>query len=223
MNVALLIQRQSMLLFLPDRDAPVTCPIPTTVIHDLEVLNEAELETLMGKIMPPQALKSQTQAILLLDDTICFTYRLEPAKEEEMKKTLLNDVPFLHVASTTISSGAESIFVTTNQDLYESVARALEAKKYSVIGVYPWASLQYLQIVKAGEAFSAATTKRLFDATATLRPVAFPYKHEVNVDVLPVTVTKSPERARSKKGWVIFISIALLYIVVMLIIVVLRR
>lgn len=215
MNVLVFIQRQGVQLYYMDQQAPIACVLPPSTMRDLEIINEKELESFLAKALRPVSPKSQMQAILLLDDAVCFSSALEAGKEDEIKKTLINDVPFLRVANTTVTLTTGSLFVTTNQDLYESIARVLEARMYSVIGVYPWVAIQQLQILKPGEVVGTQFVKRLFDAVSSLKQVAFSYHNQFVPPVVPATYLKPAATQTSRIGWSIFLSVALVYILVM--------
>ena len=215
MNVLVFIQRQGVQLYYMDQEAPIACVLPSSTMRDLEIINEKELESFLAKTLRPVSPKSQMQAILLLDDAVCFSSALEAGKEDEIKKTLINDVPFLRVANTTVTLTTGSLFVTTNQDLYESIARVLEARMYSVIGVYPWVAIQQLQILKSGETVGASFVKRLFDAVSSLKQVAFSYHNQFVPPAMPETHRKPAAAQTSRIGWIVFLSLALVYIFVM--------
>lgn len=223
MNVLVFIQRQGVQLYYMDQEAPIVCVLPPSIMRDLEIINEKELESFLGKALRPVSPKFQMQAILLLDDAVCFSSALEAGKEDEIKKTLINDVPFLRVASTTVTLTTGSLFVTTNQDLYESIARVLEARMYSVIGVYPWVAIQQLQILKPGEAVGTPFVKRLFDAVSSLKQVAFSYQNQFAPSAMTAMQAKPAVTQTSRIGWIIFISVAFVYVLIMVVIVFVSR
>ena len=86
MNVLVFIQRQGVQLYYMDQQAPIACVLPPSTMRDLEIINEKELESFLAKALRPVSPKSQMQAILLLDDAVCFSSALEAGKEDEIKK-----------------------------------------------------------------------------------------------------------------------------------------
>lgn len=211
MNVLVLIQRQSIQIYYPDRDTPVAVMVPLTAMRDVEILNEKDLDTVLSGVLRPVPPKSVMQTIVLIDDAICFSTPLEAGREEEMKKILINDVPFLHSASTIIPQSTGALFVITNQDLYDSVGRVLEGHGYSILGVYPWSVVSHLAAIKSGEGFGTVAIKRLFDAVTSLKQVSFVY-HNQTAPIAPSIM--SDGRATPKKlskGWIIFLSVAVVY------------
>lgn len=211
MNVLVLIQRQSIQIYYPDRDTPVAAMVPLTVLRDLEVLNEKDLDTILSSVLRPVTPKIGMQTMVLIDDAICFSTLLEPGREEEMKKILINDVPFLHTASAIIPQSTGSLFITTNQDLYDSIGRVLESHGYSIIGVYPWLAVLHVEAIKSGEGFGPVAIRRLFDGVASLKQVSFTYHNQL---ITPVSIPAIDGKKIDKKnytGWIIFLSIALVY------------
>lgn len=85
MNVLVFIQRQGVQLYYMDQQAPIACVLPPSTMRDLEIINEKELESFLAKALRPVSPKSQMQAILLLDDAVCFSSALEAGKEDEIK------------------------------------------------------------------------------------------------------------------------------------------
>ena len=223
MNVLVFIQRQGVQLYYMDQDAPIACVLPPSIMRDLEIINEKELENFFAAVLRPVSPNTQMQAVLLLDEAVCFSSLLEAGKEDEIKKRLINDVPFLHVANITIPVTAGSLFVTTNQDLYESIARVLEGRKYSVIGVYPLVAMQQFQIIKSGEMFGVTVVKRLFDAVSSLKQVAFSYQNQFVPSVMTAMQAKPAVTQTSRIGWIIFISVAFVYVLIMVVIVFVSR
>lgn len=216
MNILVLIQRQSMQVYYPDRDTPIACMVPPAVVRDVEVVNEKELDTVLSGVLRPAPNKSVMPTIILIDDSICFSSFLEVGREEEMKKKLVNDVPFLHIASTVLPLDAGQLFVMTNQDLYESVGRILESHGHTIVGVYPWSAVAHVQAIKSGEGFGPIVIKRLFDAVSDLKHVSFVYHNQVSV---PLSSAPADGHAHTKKlpvGWIIFLGLALVYVLVMI-------
>lgn len=211
MNVLVLIQRQSVQVYYPDRDTPAAAMVPLTVVRDVEVLNEKELDTILSGVLRPVTPKVVMQTMVLIDDAICFSTPLEAGREEEMKKALMNDVPFLHSAGTTIPQSTGTLFVITNQDLYESIGRILEGHGYTIVGVYPWTVVSHLSVVKSGEGFGAAAIKRLFDAVTSLKQMSFVYHNQVAPVAAPVVPDGRASPKKLSKGWIIFLSVAMAY------------
>lgn len=211
MNVLVLIQRQSLQIYYSDHDTPTAVMIPQTMVQDLEVINEKELDTLLAGVLLPVTPKTPMSALLLIDDAVCFSVPLEVGKEEEAKKALINDVPFLHVANVTIPFEKNPLFVTTNQNLYESIGRVFEAHGYSILGVYPWHVVGYLQLTKSGEAFGSGSVKRLFESIGGIRQTSFPYHNQEKSLALDPVVGGQVKPKKLSVGWIIFISLAILY------------
>lgn len=223
MNVLILIKRQSLQLFYSDRKLPVECVVPETAMKDLEITNEKELDLVLTKYLLPVPAKMVTQTILLLDNDICFSAKLEQGREEEIKKAQLESSPFLHVVSTTFSVEGNAIFITTNQDLIQSIGRVLESHRYAILAVCPWHVVQYAKVVAPGETFNAASMKRLFDSADSIKQLGFPYQNEVLVAIPQELLTKKVPNKKISKGWIIFLSVAGVWVVVMIIWLLIRR
>jgi hypothetical protein len=175
MNILVLIQRRSLIFYYSNRNQPLPCAIPETVMNDLEILNEQELHTIVGKYIPPVDPKAPTQAMLLLNDETCFSSWLEAGKEDEVKKTMIEAAPFTHTEGIAIPLDPHTLFITTNKDLYTAIGRALESYHCMIVGVYPWVIANYSKAIKEGEPFSSVVVERLFEAQARIKECSFPY------------------------------------------------
>lgn len=215
-STLLLIQRQSLQLFISDKAAPVAVMVPESVIRDMEVVSEMGLVALFKQILPVVDVHIQAQITIIISEDLCFVAPFVAEKIEETQTKLQNESPFAHVAITTVMTPTTPVVVSTNQELYEAVGRVLEANHYVISGVYPWRALQLGEMAKPNAVFDVAATKRICESLSTYKSAAFEYKTVAPVVVVN-SVTQSP--AAKKKlpiGWIIFGVTALLYAAVML-------
>jgi len=212
----------SLQIYYSDRRDPVVCMVPDTILKDLDIVNEKEFDALVSKYLLPVPVKSTVQTILLLDNDICFSTKLEAGKEEEIKKNHLDDSPFLHVVSTSFTVEGTSLFITANQDLIQSVGRVLESHRYVILAVCPWQIVQYAKVVAQGEVFNATSIKRLFDGAESIKQLGFLYEKQSPVTSI-VDTQKKPSPKKLSKGLIVFIGIAVVYLIGMLVWLILRK
>jgi hypothetical protein len=215
MAALLLVNRNSLMWFDADGDAPVHCELTAEAIQDLEVVNEDVLASSIGACFPKPAKDKKTPVIVVLSDEVCFSQTLVPQKESEITKAFSGFVPFAHVVMTTVTINKSKVLYAVNQDMYEAIGHGLTRGGFSVVGVIPWAALVAAGVSVHGE-LDKQTVKRAYDAWNSLKSVSFPF--EQKTVVLPVTAVPT-EQAKKKFpiGWVIFGVLALVYAIVMLV------
>lgn len=212
----LLVQRQSLQLFISDHPAPVAVMVPETVIRDMEVVNEEELMLLLKKVLPVVNTHTQSPIAMVISEDLCFVAPYDAAHPEEVVLKLQNESPFAHVAIATVLTPTTPVVVSTNQELYEAIGRVLEASHYTISGVYPWRALQLGEMAKPNAVFDIAAAKRFCESPSVYKGSAFEYKTAVPL-VTPVPVASGVTvKKKLPLGWLIFGTAALLYAGVML-------
>jgi len=215
MNILVFIQRRSLLFYYSNRNQPVQCIVPETVMNDLEILNEQELHELFKRYIPPKDPKVQTQVILLLSDDVCFSSWLEAGKEEQVKKTTVENAPFARIESVTIPFDQHMLYIITNQDLYGIIGHELETYNCSIIGIYPWVIAKYGKLLNDGGVFDSTVVKKIFEAHSHLKAYSFSYLSSQTPSIID-TQNKTEQAKKSiPTGWIIFILFTFLYIVAM--------
>lgn len=214
MSVLLVHRRSSLLCYFSDRDGGMSMPIPPEAMSDMEILKEdlylQVVSAIASKIHAP------TGAILVLADDMCYFSQTTVEKLDEVKKQLIDDTPFSHVETTVVRNANQVFVIATNADLYEAAVKAFSEKGITISMVLPWSALVVHKVVLTGE-IDRVTVKRVTDASQVLRASAFPLVEHEKQTILPTqehaVVTK---RKSIPTGWIIFISIALVYSVVMI-------
>ncbi len=212
----LLVQRQSLQLFISDRATPVAVMVPETTIRDMEVVNENELTALLRKVLPVASPHVQPQITIIISEDLCFVAPYDAQHPEEVALKLQNESPFAHVAIATVLTQVTPVVIATNQELYETIGRVLESCHYTVSGVYPWRALQLGEMAKPNSVFDIAATKRFCESPAVYRGTAFEYKTTVPLMTSTVVTAGVSVKKKFPVGWFVFGALALLYAGVML-------
>lgn len=215
-STLLLIQRQSLQLFISDHPAPVAVMVPETVIRDMEVINEEELSLLLKKVLPSANAHTQSQITMVMSEDLCFVAPYDVTHAEEVVAKLQNESPFVHVAIAKVLTPTTPVVVSTNQELYETIGRVLESCHYAISGVYPWRALQLGELAKPNALFDIAAAKRFCESPSVYRGAAFEYKRIVPIATPPVVTSGVSVKKKFPLGWIIFGTAALLYAGVML-------
>lgn len=215
-TMLLLIQRQSLQLFISDHTTPIAVMVPETVIRDMEVVNEEELALLLKKVLPVINTHTQSPVTMVISEDLCFVAPFDAAHPEEAVLKLQNESPFTHVAIATVLTPTTPVVVSTNQELYETIGRVLEAGHYTISGVYPWRALQLGEMAKPNAVFDIAAAKRFCESPSIYKGSAFEYK--TTVPLVPPVPAASGVTGKKKLplGWIIFGTTAILYAGVML-------
>ena len=212
----LLIQRQSLQLFISNRLTPLAIMVPESVMRDMEIVSESGLAALFKQILPAADVHQQSQVTLVISEDLCFVAPYDTAHAEEITLKLQNESPFAHVAIATVNTQVTPVIVSTNQELYETIGRVLEASHYIVSGVYPWRALQLGEMAKPNAVFDIAAAKRFCESPYIYKGTAFEYKTTVPLATPVAVQTGVPVKKKFPVGWVVFGSAALLYAGVML-------
>ncbi|MBP9814286.1 hypothetical protein KBC80_03770 [Candidatus Woesebacteria bacterium] len=211
----LLIQRQSLQLFISNRVTPLAIMVPESVMHDMEIINEQGLATLFKQILPIADIHQQSQITLVISEDLCFIAPYDVEHSEEVIVKLQNESPFAHVAIAKVLTQVTPVIVSTNQELYETIGRVLEASGYTVLGVYPWRALQLGEMAKPNAVFDIAAARRFCESLPTYKGAAFEYKTTVPYVAPVLTATGVPIKKKLSVGWLVFGTVALLYAAVM--------
>ena len=216
-TMLLLIQRQSLQLFISNRVTPLAIMVPESVMRDMEIVSESGLVALLKQILPVADAHQQSQITLVISEDLCFVAPYDAAHVEEITQKLQNESPFAHVAISTVLTPVTPVVVSTNQELYETIGRVLEASHYVIFGVYPWRALQLGEMAKPNAVFDIAAAKRFCESPTIYKGSAFEYKSTVPLNPSPAVVaTGAPVKKKLPVGWIIFGAAALLYAGVML-------
>ncbi|HLD25399.1 MAG TPA: hypothetical protein VJB96_05790 [Patescibacteria group bacterium] len=209
MSTALaVIQFNALYLYYSDRPGPVGGSIPKAAISDMEVVSDVELTRVVSKLIAGNS-RAPVNTVLAISDDQCFALPQRKDKEEDIEKRLVDLIPFSQIASVKVAAANESYIVATNQDLYESYARALSVVHHPVVLVIPWMTLLQTGISK-GEVDSV-TVKRVFDSFPSLRSHAYPLRIENNEAQPPSGEKVAHKPTKLSWGWIVFGGIALLY------------
>lgn len=213
MSALIIHRRTSLLYYSSDRGGGVSIPIPTEAMSDMEILNEAlyvnVVAALAGKIHVP------TTATLVLADDMCYFAQATADTIDVVREQLTRNTPFSHVETTVVRNQKQVFIIATNADIYESMVHTFLNKGITITMVLPWSALVIQKVVLAGE-IDKVTVKRVADAASTLKNFSFPLAaHEQRSDV-PVVHDTQKKQKGIPIGWVVFISIAILYAIGMM-------
>lgn len=220
MSALIVVKRNTIISYFSDRDESKSVAVSSDAIADMEILNEVNVEKMIHSLLGDKPQKPSVQTMLILDDELCFSEQTTLGEEEKTKEKLTGIVPFVRVATTTIHVQDAAIVVAANVDLYEALARLLRDMGYYVSMVLPWAAIVQSGVSAHGE-LDRTTVRRVFDAQATLKPMSFAFEQAEQSERQEIHVVKADSEPPKKKlgtGWIIFISVALVYVVVMLLI-----
>lgn len=214
MSAIILHRRTSLLYYSSDRDGGISLPIPIEAMSDMEIVNEANyiraLEVMAGKIHTPSSV------ILVLADEMCYFAKATPDTIDLVREQLIRNTPFSHVETTVVRDSKQIFIIATNADIYESMIHAFFNKGITISMVLPWSALVIQKIVLTGE-IDKVTVKRVSDGISMLKECSFPIaQHEQRTDAVPVTTHEKKQKS-IPMGWVIFISIAVIYAIGMMV------
>ena len=208
MSSLAILRSDALHIYTSDHATPVGGSFPKTAVSDMEVVNEGELSGFIAKLFPV-APHAPVPLIFVVSDELCFSLPFSEANKEEVEKRLVSLTPFSHVATTRLAAQKQEYFVATNQDLYESVARALMTVGYQTTVVIPWTHLLQLGFTK-GEV-DTSVVKRVFDGLTTIRPYGFPLTVENREEPVSSVPTMGKHPTKFHRGWIVFAVVALLY------------
>lgn len=214
MSALLVHRRSSLLCYFSDRDGGISIPIPPEAMSDMEILKEdvylRVVSDVVAKMHPP------TSVTLVLADDMCYFAQTTAEKLEEVKKQLVDDTPFSHVETTVVRNGKQVFIIATNADIYETAVKAFSEKGITISMVLPWSALVVYKVVLTGE-IDRVTVKRVTDSAQVLRESAFPLMQHEKVSIVPTTEHALVIKRKSIPiGWIIFVSIAIVYSIVMI-------
>ena len=215
MSAVCYFKRNAIHWYFSDKNEGLTAQISQGAISNLEIVDEMILMQEVGKAVGKVIPKPPVQTMLILDDDICFSTKVPQPVVPENLKNIASDVPFSHVETVTVHYKTDDLAVSANSDLYQAIVRSLGQVGYDVTLIIPWVAVIASGISENGE-MDRVTVKRIFDATATLKGSSFSFEKSHPSDL---TLTQSNKASQPKKlpiGWIIFISIALVYAAVML-------
>ena len=213
MSALIIHRRNSFLYYSSDHDGGISIPIPPEAMSDMEILNEdAYIQTIAALAAKMHA---PSQAMLILADDMCYFAQTTPEKLEAARDDLLNNTPFSHVETTVVRSAKQIFIIATNADVYESAVHAFADKGISISMVLPWSALIVQKIVLSGE-IDKVTVKRAADASQALKSSVFPLPlHEHRTDT-PVAHAAQTSPKKIPVGWIIFVSVAVVYAIGMI-------
>lgn len=207
-SALILIRPDSFSLYYNDRPGSIGSAVTPLAVKDMEVVSDVELSKILTKFISGNP-RAQISTVLAVADELCFALPQKGQKLDEAEKRLVELVPFTQVALTTVKAGSDTYMVGTNQDLYESYARTLDALHHPVVLVVPWMALLQAGVTR-GEVDSV-TVKRAFDVLTTLRGSAYPLQIEQNE--VPVAIGEKTAQKSKKRplGLIIFGVVACIY------------
>lgn len=213
MSALIIHRRNALLYYSSDHDGGVSVPLSADAVSDMEILNEElyvqTIAALAAKMHPP------VNAMLILSDDMCYFAQTTPEKLDVVRDDLVRNTPFSHVETTVIRNDKQMFVVATNADVYESAVRAFADKGVSISMVLPWSALLVSKVVLSGEV-DKVTVKRALDASQMLKNCIFPRtQSEHRVDVPSMKAASSTPK-KIPVGWIIFISLAVLYAIGMM-------
>lgn len=215
MSAIVILKRNVFALYLSDKGSPLVGQVSAQAVTDMEVVDEKRFRDDIVRTLGNAIPKPSVPTILLLSDELCFVNKLAEQPTPEVLQKLTSVLPFAHAESVVLHTNDGDFALSANADLYHVTARLLTERGFGVSYVIPWAAITRAGISVRGE-LDKVTVKKIFDAQASLKQYAFP------LDMLPVISpkpTSSPQttpRKRIPMGWILFVSIALIYALVML-------
>lgn len=208
MTALALLRPNSLFVYYSDKPAPIGGVLSKTVVSDMEVVSEENLTAEIQKLIPNTGTNT-IPTILVLSDDLCFVRQVKEGEKADVENSLIGATPFSQVAIAKMTAHEQQYLIATNQDLYESVSRSLKTQRHEVSMVVAWSCLVEHGLTH-GE-IEAATIKRIFDNTATLRECRFALTAEPKQATTTETVPQKNEKKKVPLGWIIFGVASLLY------------
>jgi hypothetical protein len=136
--VLLLLQRAQLSIFRASTGKITNLPLPTSVVQDLEIKDEAAFTSAIKSFVSSQKI-NQGEVVILLDSSVYFSQQIDkPSKSEGKQKA---------VSNTTTSSSAES--AKTSNDLVAEESAGEEQRKLFVQSM-PFADV-FSRIITVGK------------------------------------------------------------------------
>ena len=216
MSALIIHHRNSVLCYTSDSDGARSVTLPLNILRDMDVVDEDAYSQTITKAFGKQG-QQRVPAILVLADDVSFVTKFDPAKADEQKKQIVNNIPFAHVEIAMVTVNKEQYMLATNADLYEAAVRALDSVGFTIQMVIPWSAIAAAGLSVSGE-IDRVTVKRITDAVSALKSSAFPIEPpQEKTEVKPQPGKEKVTRPPLSKGWIIFGALALLYAVGMII------
>ena len=216
MSALIIHHRNSVLCYISESDGPLSVTLPQNIIRDMDVVDEAGYNQVITKAFGKQS-QQHIPAVLVMADDVSFATKVDPAKADEQKKQIVNNIPFAHVEIAMVTVNKEQYMLATNADLYEASVRAFDSAGFTVQLVVPWSAVTAAGLSVSGE-LDRVTVKRITDAVSVLKPSAFPIEpQQEKIETTPQTGKEKVTRPPLSKGWIIFGVLALLYAIGMII------
>ncbi len=209
MSALAVLRPDSLTLAYGDRPTLAGGTLPPSAVADMEVVSEADLMSVVAKLVPVNG-KGSVDTILAISDELCYTLPFETKSKDNVEKMLVSLTPFNEVVTTLLPSKNQQYMVATNRDLYESVARALAVRNHNVILVLPWMNITQLGFAK--NTLDSTLTRRVHENLSTLRIYGFPLtvEHAENEPSIVPGITKG-RPSKFSPWWLVFLAAALVY------------
>ena len=209
MSALAILRPNSLYIYFSDQPKPVGGALAKTAVLDMEIISEDDLAASITKFVPANT-HTFVQTVLVLSDELCFTQEVtDPSKREDVEAKLIDNTPFSHVSTISLVVKNKQYVMAVNQDYYESVARVLGLRGYTISLVVPWSLLVYRDMTK-GE-IDMVTVKRVIDAISDLRVSAFPFMAEKKEKIVPTVLSTVKQKRKISWGWYVFCAVAFLY------------
>jgi hypothetical protein len=135
----LYLDRNTLGIFTPGMAAMLYFTFPPEVIRDVEIIDKDTLLNQIKAIIESNNIQPANLTVLL-SDNLLFSRDFQPTpehSEEQLIKPFMEEVPFEHVASKTVTTPQAISVITTNKDFYETFTKGFKAAGFTVKAILP--------------------------------------------------------------------------------------
>ncbi len=133
-----LVSRDKLYFFSNERGEVLELPFSSEIMQDLEIVSPASLERVLKNWLDQTKIVPK-QAVLMLDNSICFQRKLSavPSNVDEELQKFLEVVPFTEVSQKIFPMEGGAYIVAINQNLLQPLVSTLEKLGFIIINISP--------------------------------------------------------------------------------------
>ncbi|MFI5265401.1 MAG: hypothetical protein ACHQT7_01510 [Candidatus Levyibacteriota bacterium] len=150
----LILNRDNFYMYTPGISGFLTLTFPETMIKDLEIVNQEELENQIRQFVESSGIAPAEITIILSSD-ILFEKEIAGGPEEnEDRQKFLDSLPFESVYKIVIPKDQKPHIITVNRELLDGIIQALTKLDFTVVRAVPYEFLRKnsIQTVDVGNA-----------------------------------------------------------------------
>lgn len=218
MRAAIFVDRTSLSIAGGDLKSSLTIPVPSTVVQDMEVINEEELARLITEPIEKNKLKPASYIICFAASCTFQKEIPEKTLEADIKKIheeFDENIPFNRILSKVFTQAKAAKVIGINKDLATAIIKALALKNWSVDAIVPSYALYGDQAVT----FSTQVSEQLIKHYSSLQQVSFSLETDeaASADADETAFTEEHQKPKSNRMFIlvgIFVFLILILIMV---------